>query len=169
MMQKTVLIGLVVIFLIAGCGVKTALKPPDVLVAKTITNLQGTVKEGALLLTWGVPQANKDGSRPADIVRFRVLRREELKGCLECPGEFKVRAELDLRTPTPQGYLREDNTITWQDKDLKEGVSYIYRVVSVNHWGYQSAPSNDFVITWGAVPASPAPAAPTGTQPKQGQ
>jgi hypothetical protein len=166
MMQKTVLIGLVVIILIAGCGVKGALTPPDVLVAKAIANLQGTVKEGALALTWSVPQANKDGSRPADVVRFRVLRREELKGCLECPGEFKVRAELDLRTPTPQGYLREDNTVTWQDKDLKEGVSYIYRVVSVNHWGYQSAPSNDFVITWGTVPQS---SAPTGTQEKQGQ
>jgi len=167
MMQKTVLIGLVVIILTAGCGVKTALTPPDVLVAKAIANLQGSVKEGSLVLTWSVPQANKDGSRPADVVRFRVLRREELKGCLECPGEFKVRAELDLRSP--QGYLREDNTITWQDKDLKEGVSYIYRVVSVNHWGYQSAPSNDFVITWGAAPASPAPAAPTDTQQKQGQ
>jgi hypothetical protein len=157
MMQKTVLIGLVVMILLAGCGVKTALTPPDVLVAKAIANLQGTVKESALVLTWGVPQANKDGSRPADVVRFLVLRREELKGCIECPGEFKVRAELDLRTP--QGYAREDNTITWQDKDLKEGVTYIYRVVSVNHWGYQSPSSNDFVITWGAQALSP-----SGTQ-----
>jgi hypothetical protein len=167
MIQKTLLIGLVIMILTAGCGVKTALTPPDVLVAKAITNLQGTVKEGALVLTWGVPQANKDGSRPADVVRFQVLRREELKGCLECPGEFKVWAELDLRTP--QGYVREDNTITWQDKDLKEGIMYIYRVVSVNHWGYQSTPSNDFVITWGVTPASPAPSAPTGAPEKQEQ
>jgi hypothetical protein len=164
MMKKTWLIGIVLIVLAGGCGVKTALTPPDVLVAKAITNLQGTVKEDGIDLSWSVPQANKDGSRPVDLVRFRVLRRDELKGCLECPGEYRIRAELDLRTP--QGYLREDNTITWQDKDLKEGVMYIYRVVSVNHWGYQSAPSNDFVITWGAAPA---PSAPTGTKEKQGQ
>jgi hypothetical protein len=169
MMQRTVLIGFVVMILLAGCGVKTALTPPDVLVAKTITNLQGTVKENSLVLTWGVPQINRDGSRPADVVRFSVLRRDEPKGCIECPGEFKVRAELDLRTPTPQGYVREDNTITWQDKDLKEEVTYIYRIVSVNHWGYQSAPSNDFVIKWGPPPPPPEFAAPADTQQKQGQ
>ena len=164
MMKKTWLIGIVLIMLTGGCGVKTALTPPDVLVAKTITNLQGAAKEGTYVLTWSVPQANKDGSRPVDLVRFRVLRRDELKGCLECPGEFRIRAELDLRTP--QGYSREDNTIQWQDKDLKEGVIYIYRVISVNHWGYQSAPSNDVVITWGATPT---PSAQPGAQQKQGQ
>ena len=146
-MKKIWFIGIVLIMFTGGCGVKTALRPPDVLVAKAITNLQGTAKEGAYVLTWSVPQANKDGSRPVDLVRFRVLRRDEPKGCLECPGEYRLRVELDLRTP--QGYSREDNTIQWQDKDLKEGVIYIYRVISVNHWGYQSAPSNEVMITWG--------------------
>ena len=141
--------------------------PPDVLVAKTIKDLQGTVKEGALVTDVECAPGEQEWLPPVDLVRFRVLRREEPKGCPECPGEFKVRAELDLRTP--RGYLFEENTITWEDKDLKEGVIYIYRVVSVNHWGYQSAPSNDFVIKWGPPPPPPEFAAPADTQQKQGQ
>jgi hypothetical protein len=164
MMLKTVPIWIALIFIAGGCGVKTSLTPPDVRVPKAIKDLRGTVKEGAFDLAWSVPEENKDGSRPVDLVRFQVLRREETKGCLECPGEFRMKADLDLRSP--QGYLREDKTITWQDKNLKEGVIYIYKVIGINHWGYQSAPSNDVVITWGAAPA---PSAPTGTQEKQGQ
>jgi hypothetical protein len=148
MMKKTLPVWIMLIVLAGGCGVKTSLTPPDVLVAKPIKDLQGIVKEGAVDLTWSVPKENANGSTPVDLVSFRVLRREETKGCLECPGEFPVRAELDLRAT--QGFLREDNTITWQDTALKEGVIYIYKVISVNHWGYPSLPSNEVVIRWGA-------------------
>ncbi|MCJ7663691.1 MAG: hypothetical protein MUO24_05570, partial [Desulfobacterales bacterium] len=139
MMKKMLPIWIFVIILAMGCGVKTNLVPPDVLVAKRITDLQGTVKEGAFELTWSVPKANVNGSTPVDLVQFRVLRREETGGCPECPGEYKVRAELDLRTP--KGYLLEKNTATWVDKDLTEGVIYMYKIIGVNHWGYPSAPS----------------------------
>jgi hypothetical protein len=159
MMKKTLPIFILLIIFAGGCGAKTSLTPPDVLVAKPISDLQGTVKEEALYLTWSVPQENLNGSKPVDLVRFQVLRRDETKGCTECPGEFKVRADLDLRSP--QGYLREDRTMTWVDKDLKEGVIYMYKVISINHWGYQSPPSNEVMIRWGAPPLPPSP---TSTQ-----
>jgi hypothetical protein len=145
---------LTVIFLVIlawGCGVKAPPTPPDVLVPKAIKDLRGTVKEGAFYLTWSLPKENMDGSRPVDLVRFRVLRRDETKGCPECPGEFAVKAELDLRTPT-QGYLLEDNTVTWKDTGLTEGVIYMYKIIGVNHWGYQGPPSNEVMIRWGAPP-----------------
>lgn len=144
---KTLSIVIVCVILAWGCGVKAPPTPPDVLVAKAITNLHGTVKEEAVELTWGMPKKNADGSTPVDLVRFLVLRRDETKGCPECPGEFAVRAELDLRSP--EGYRLEKDTVTWTDKDLTEGVIYMYKVVSVNHWGYKSPPSNEVMITWG--------------------
>jgi hypothetical protein len=79
-----------------------------------------------------------------------VLRRDETRGCPECPGEFTVKAELDLRKP--QGYLLEDDTATWKDSGLTEGVIYLYKIVGVNHWGYQGPPSNEVMIKWGAPP-----------------
>jgi hypothetical protein len=158
MMKKMLPIWIFLAILAAGCGVKTSLVPPDVLVAKAIKDLQGTVKEETFELTWGVPKANMNGSTPPDLVTFRVLRREETGGCPECPGEFKTRAELDLKNP--KGYVLEKNTATWVDKDLKDGVIYMYKVVSINHWGYPSAPSNEVMIKWPPAPPPPAPEAP---------
>jgi hypothetical protein len=162
MMKKMFPIWIVLIILVWGCGVKTSLVPPDVLVAKAIKDLQGTVKEDTFELTWSVPKTNMNGSTPADLVYFRVLRREETGGCPECPGEFNVRAELDLRTP--KGYLLEKNTAMWVDKDLKEGVIYMYKIIGVNHWGYASAPSNEVMIKWAPAPPPPAPETPQGKE-----
>ncbi len=163
-MKKMLPIWILLVILVMGCGVKTNLVPPDVLVAKAIKDLQGTVKEETFELTWSVPKANVNGSTPVDLVQFRVLRREETGGCPECPGEFKKRAELDLRTP--KGYLLEKNTATWADKELNEGVIYMYKIVGVNHWGYPSAPSNEVMIKWAAVPAPPAPETPQVKEPE---
>jgi hypothetical protein len=158
MMKKMLPVWIFLAILAGGCGVKTSLVPPDVLVAKAIKDLQGTVKEETFELTWSVPKTNANGSTPVDLVTFRVLRREETGGCPECPGEFKKRAELDLKDP--KGYLLEKNTATWVDKDLKDGVIYMYKVVSINHWGYSSAPSNEVMIKWAPVPPPPAPETP---------
>ena len=141
---------LMVMFLVIlawGCGVKAPPTPPDVLVPEAIKDLRATVKEGALYLTWNLPEENIDGSRPVDLVGFLVLRRDETRGCPECPGEFNVKAELDLRSP--KGYLLEDDTVTWKDSGLTAGVIYMYKIVGVNHWGYQGPPSNQVMITWG--------------------
>ena len=96
-MKKMLPVWIFLAILAVGCGVKTDLVPPDVLVAKAIKDLQGTVKEETFELTWSVPKANANGSTPVDLVQFRVLRREETGGCPECPGEFKVRAGGPLR------------------------------------------------------------------------
>ncbi len=158
MMKKMLPIWILLFILALGCGVKSALTPPDVLVAKAIKDLQGTIKEETFELTWSVPKENVKGPGPVDLVQFQVLRREETGGCPECPGEFKKRAELDLKNP--KGYVLEKNTAIWVDKDLKEGVIYMYKVIGVNHWGYPSDPSNEVMIKWAPAPPPPAPETP---------
>ena len=148
MMKKATFLTVIVLVILAwGCGVKAPPTPPDVLVPKAVKDLQGSVKEGAFYLTWSLPKENMDGSRPADLARFLVLRRDETRGCPECPGEFTVKAELDLRKP--HGYLLEDDTVTWKDSGLTAGVIYMYKVIGVNHWRYQGPASNQVMITWG--------------------
>jgi hypothetical protein len=151
MMKKATFLTVMFLVILAwGCGVKAPPIPPDVLVPKAIKDLRGTVKEEAFYLTWTLPKENMDDSRPVDLVGFLVLRRDETRGCPECPGEFTVKAELDLRSP--KGYLLEDDTVTWQDTGFTEGVIYMYKIIGVNHWGYQGPPSNEVMITWGAPP-----------------
>lgn len=139
--------------LLGACGVKAPPIPPDVLVPKAITDLQGRVREGELYLSWSIPRENTDGSKPVDLVGFRVLRREEKGGCVECPGEFLVRTHLDLRAAGD--YRLERGTLTWRDQDLKEGIIYIYKILGINHWGYPSPASNEVIIQWGTPPAPP--------------
>ena len=147
MKKATFLIVMFIVILVWGCGVKAPPTPPDVLVPKAVKDLQGAVREGAFYLTWSLPKENIDDSRPVDLRRFLVLRRDETRGCPECPGDFNVKAELDLRDP--HGYLLEDDTVTWRDTGLKEGVIYMYKIIGVNRWGYQGPPSNEVMITWG--------------------
>ena len=152
-MKKILFILTILIIIVGGCGVKAPPIPPDVLVPTTISDLEGRVHEGKVYLSWSLPRENIDGSKPPDLVTFRVLRREERGGCLECPGEFMVRTSLDLRAP--KGYQLEENTATWIDEDLREGTIYIYRVIGINHWGYPSTPSNEVIIRWGTPPPPP--------------
>lgn len=159
-LHKILPIAIAFVIIAAGCGVKAPPIPPDVLVPKGATDLRGTVMEETFELTWTMPKANQDGSKPVDLVRFLVLRRDETRGCPECPGEFKVKADLDLRSQ--KGYRLEKNTVTWVDRDLTEGVIYMYKVVGVNHWGYQGPPSNEVMIKWGAPQEPPASDTPEG-------
>jgi fibronectin type 3 domain-containing protein len=143
----------IIVALVEGCAVKAPPIPPDVLVPKPISDLQGRVREGELYLRWSVPRENMDGSKPVDLVSFRILRRDEKGGCIECPGEFKVRADLDLRTKGE--YRQERGIMSWKDKDLEKGILYVYKVTGINHWGYASPPSNEVVIQWGLPPPPP--------------
>src|SRR4030042_6590702 len=99
MMKKMLPIWIFLAILAVGCGVKSALTPPDVLVAKAIKDLQGTVKEDTFELTWSVPKENVKGPGPVDLVQFQVLRREETGGGPEGPGGFKKRGEVRLKKP----------------------------------------------------------------------
>lgn len=145
-MKRPFALAFAVVFFACGCGVKTHLVPPDVRVPKRIQDLKGEVRDKSLVLRWGIPEENADGSRPVDLVHLRILRREERGGCIECPGEFSVREELDLRKA--EGYTVEDGVLSWVDTDLEDGVIYVYKVVGVNHWGYAGEPSNEVVIKW---------------------
>ena len=149
-MKKYYACVILLIVLAMGCGVKAPPTPPDVLVPEAVDDLRATVKEDTIVLTWSMPKENVDGSKPVDLVRFLVLRRDETGGCPECPGEFNVKAELDLRSP--KGYQLEDDTVTWRDTGFRDGVIYMYRVIGVNHWGYQGPSSNQVMIEWGVPP-----------------
>jgi len=134
------------LLLLPACGVKAPLTPPDLIVPEAVKDLKATVREGRFYLSWGLPKKNVDGSKPADIVKFEILRGEG--SCPRCPIPLSPWREIEV----PRG----KGTFLWEDTGLEAGVTYRYRVRGVNHWGFAGPPSNEVRVTWASPPPPPA-------------
>ena len=131
--------------LLAACGVKAPPTPPDLIVPEAPGDLRAIVREGRLYLSWGLPKKNVDGSKPADIVEFEILRGEG--SCPRCPISLSPWREIEV----PEG----KEAFLWEDTHLEAGMTYRYRVRGVNHWGFAGPPSNEVRVTWIAPPPPP--------------
>jgi len=75
------------LLLLCSCGVKAPPTPPDLIAPEAVRDLQLKVREGRVFLLWKAPKRNVDGSRPAEVAKFRILRREG------CPRRWNQRDE----------------------------------------------------------------------------
>jgi hypothetical protein len=160
MSRKSKLHKITIMFLMAilifsgGCAKKGAPVPLDSIVPLRIVDLIATPREDRLLLEWTIPKENTDKTPLADLVEFKILRSEgvligdECKGCGEKP---KVVREIKL--------AKEDvgpgkkMTIFFEDQEPRR--VYVYEVVSVNHRGDPSSPSNPVTVYWDHPPQAP--------------
>jgi hypothetical protein len=129
--------------LLAGCGRKGALVPPEALVPAPINDLAVAQKGGHFLLSWSVPAKQQGGARLRDLAGFLLYRRLLLpaaEDCEECQGAYSQLARVDLEYL--QGARRSGNRMLLDDFDLKEGKSYRYKVRSFATDGAQSRDSN---------------------------
>lgn len=145
------------IFLILlGCGKKGPPIPYDVTVPKAISDLEGVVIEGKVLLRWSKPAKVPDGSRKAMLREFQVLRAEdrlEKEWCEECPERLEP---LDvLRLDKMDNFTLVGDRFVYQDRKIAYGHVYVYRIVSITQKGFESDPSNRAVIFWDIPPEPP--------------
>jgi predicted small lipoprotein YifL len=128
---------------LCGCGKKGALIAPETLVPAPITNLSLAQKGGFFQVSWSAPSKEQGGAHLKDLAGFLLFRRVLLPpnlDCDECAGAYAERARIDL------DYLKETrkvgNLYLFDDHDLKEGVSYQYKIRSYSADGAQSRDSN---------------------------
>ena len=128
---------------LCGCGKKGALIPPESLVPAPVTNLALAQQGDLFQASWSAPVKEEGGSRLKDLAGFLLFRRVLLpagQDCDDCPGAYAERARIDL------DYLREARRVgdlfLFDDRDLKLGVSYQYKVRSFTKDGTQSRDSN---------------------------
>jgi hypothetical protein len=151
---EAIIFSSMLLVLLSGCAKKAPPVPWDTIVPKRIVDLVATPREGRLLLEWAIPKENTDKSPLTDLVEFKILRSEgvlvgdECKGCGEKP---KVVHEIKL--------AKEDvvpgkkMAIFFEDQEPRR--VYVYEVVSVNHRGDPSAPSNPVTVYWDHPPQAP--------------
>ena len=128
---------------LCGCGKKGALIPPEALVPAPVADLALAQKGGYFQVSWSAPTKEQGGARLKDLAGFVLFRRVLLPAnldCDECPGAYAERARIDL------DYLREarqvGDLLLFDDHDLKQDVSYQYKVRSFTAQGAESRDSN---------------------------
>ena len=140
--------------LAGGCAKKAPPVSWDTIVPLRIVDLVATPREGRLLLQWTIPKNNTDKTPLTDLAEFKILKSEgvligdECKGCGEKP---KVFHEMKL---TKDNAVPGKRMVIFLD-DQEPRKVYVYEVVSVNHRGDPSAPSNPVTVYWDPPPQIP--------------
>ena len=129
--------------LLAGCGKKGALVPPEALAPAPVSNLAVSQKGDRFQVSWSAPTKEEAGAPLKDLAGFLLFRRVPLpptEDCEECPSAYAQPVRIDLAYP--QGIRRIGNLILFDDFDLKTGKSYQYKVRAYTFDGVQSRDSN---------------------------
>jgi fibronectin type 3 domain-containing protein len=160
MSRKLKLYKITIILLIAisifsdGCAKKAPPVPWDSIVPRRIVDLIATPREDHLLLEWTTPKENTDKTPLTDLVEFKILRSEgvligdECKGC----GE-KRKVVYEMKLAKENVVPGKKMALFFEDQEPRR--VYVYEVISVNHRGDPSSPSNPVTVYWDHPPPAP--------------
>lgn len=152
---------LVCIAALAACGRYGPPHPPEDLAPKAVTDVQVTPSAASVVISWKSPDKDVRGKELKSLegyTLFRVSERDRdteapfeqslkeagsvedanLEALKEARKEARERGEISRRVKTPD----EKRKFTWEDKDVKEGETYLYRVVPINQGGEKGTPSS---------------------------
>jgi len=138
-----------------GCGRKTMIVPPQTLVPVPVDDLEFSITEKGVSLSWSFPQKTVAGTRLKQIDGFELLRAEipAEEYCAGCPQPFGPPVEIQGGTLPDDGSRR---TASFADSSLRPGYHYIYKVRS--RWGRWGAShdSNRVDFDWNPPGSKPA-------------
>ena len=146
--MKSIVILLLSVIALAGCGRKGPLIPPEALVPATVQNLAVRQQDGDLVLTWTAP-AREQGGRPLkDLAGFRLQRRYiagDGSDCAACSEAWRTVAEIDADFP---GQARRDGAnFRYAERGLAAGRQYQYRLTVLSRSGGSSGPATTRSVT----------------------
>lgn len=152
--SRTTLLFLLAVLLLPGCGRKTALVVPQVLVPVAIVDLRPTLDENGATLEWTYPAEMENGDPLSAIENFEVLQAAvpEADYCEGCPVRFEQKGLVDGGLLPVTG---ESRTATYRETGLQDGYRYLYKVRSRAGRLYASRDSNIVSFVWMTPPESP--------------
>ena len=146
-----------------ACGRKGTPVAPERRLPQPVVDLRGVVRDGAIELSWSVPQRRVDNTRLLDPGLARVFRTDDagdgepraalLKGD-RVPGYTEI-ATVQL-ADSSSSLPRSGRIVLTDRRDLTLGRRYIYVVVTADTQGRTSAPSPRVTLSFVAAPEPPA-------------
>ncbi len=131
---------LLILAIAASCGRKTDPLTPPSPRPEAVQDVKIATRDGVAFLSWRIPTRNIEGKEMnrADILGFRIYR-----AVLEPKKRprFKQIAEIDLANPSP-AEVREGR-VFWNDRNLRYGQVYGYRIRAISAQGGLSQPSEE--------------------------
>lgn len=134
------------LFIVGGCGYKNEPVAPNRIVPKAIEDLQYTIDEKGVKLTWSYPIETIKGTDIVDIDSFDLYRAViPLQDyCKNCPIPFGDPIEVPGGVTTEE----ERRIATYESSLLRPGHKYFFKVRSRNSWWASSADSNIVSFVW---------------------
>ena len=154
MEKKLLLMGIAL--LLAACGKKGPLVPPEALAPAPINNVKVSQPGPRFSICLTPPSTDETGKSLKNLAGFRVFKREVLppdEDCEECPTAYRIMQIVDIEFP--KDVMRFGNLYCLTDLNLAEGKTYQYKAVSFQSDGTTSRDSNKARRKFVHPPAAP--------------
>ncbi len=138
---------LLITFSFSACGKRGKPLPPSLVVAEKITDLRLVVKPGVRKLAWSIPKKNSDGSKPVDLIAFKIRLKKvarELDSCRFCDEGFFDYKTINLLKP--ETGQQAGATFYLPVPEIEPDFVYVFAVVSLNSRGWSSEVSNKLAL-----------------------
>ena len=133
------------LWLIAACGHKTPVYPPELVAPQAIADLRLTASDSGIELRWGRPETYADGRDMDDLGGFVVLRAAQPKD-----GRLSAFSRLATIPVEDRDRFRQISRFRFTDGQLEAGTRYQYRIQAFTLDGDYSIPSNMAQHVWQA-------------------
>ena len=157
MRLREILLSVVFILLILfspACGKKGPLRMPEMVVPQAVRDLKARAEGNAIILSFGIPVKNTDGSPLTDLRGFKILRsvRKLSEGCESCPRKFVPLTDIEYQRAAGLLPVKGEKK-EFRDSSVSPGMEYHYKVLSFNADDEFSKESNSAKAYWDLPPA----------------
>ena len=137
---------MVTLFFVGGCGYKNRPVAPDKIVPKAIEDLQYSIDEKGVKLTWSYPLETIRGTDIVELDSFDLYRAVvPLKDyCANCPIPFAKPIEVAADAISAE----ERQQANYESTLLRSGHRYFFKVRSRTSWWATSDDSNIVSFVW---------------------
>lgn len=154
--MKNLLLIIILTTVIAACGKKGPLIPPEAFAPAPVETLAVEQKGDRFFVSWAAPAVDAGGRPLKELAGFRLYRREVLppnEDCEECPTAYRLVKSVDLEYPRDVRFY--NNRYVFADSGIETGKTYQYKVIAFKKDGSEGSASNRARRKMVASPSAP--------------
>jgi hypothetical protein len=140
--------------IVTACGYRTSPRPASATIPGQVDLVTARAYPDRILLQWGVPLSNTDGSPLEDLSGFKVYRSaEEVDGECEDCGKRELHSNVDFENPVNAKIVQGE--VFYPDERVSRGNVYRYWVAAYNLRGREGPVSPEVTVEIDRPPPAP--------------